>query len=184
MQTRETPVFGAPAKLFHWLTVLLLAVQYVIGWMMPHVHHDTKPVGLIGLHLSFGATIVLLVLVRLAWRLSHKPPAESQILPPVMRLVARVTHRLLYALLIALPLMGWANASARGWAVSLFHVVPLPALAVTGSTLGHSLGDVHKFTAWVLLALIGLHVAAALFHQFVIRDGTLGRMLPGVRKTR
>jgi cytochrome b561 len=184
MPISDSPVFGAPAKLFHWLTVLLLAVQYVIGWLMPHVHHDTKPVGLIGLHLSFGATIVLLVLVRLAWRLSHKPPVESQILPPSIRLVARLTHGLLYVLLIALPLMGWANASARGWAVSLFHVVPLPALAATGSALGHALGDIHELTAWVLLALIGLHVAAALFHQFVIRDDTLGRMLPGVRKMR
>ena len=184
MQTSETPAFSLPVKLFHWLTVLLLAVQYVIGWLMPDVHHDTRPVGLIGLHLSVGATIVLLVLVRLAWRVSHKPPAESRTLPPLMRMAASATHGLLYALLIALPLMGWANASARGWAVSLFHVVPLPALAATGSALGHTLGDVHKLTAWVLLGLIGLHVAAALFHQFVIRDGTLGRMLPGVRKTR
>jgi cytochrome b561 len=184
MQTSETPAFSAPAKFFHWLTVLVLAVQYAIGWLMPDVHRDTKPVGLVGLHLSVGATIVLLVLIRLAWRFSHKPPAESQILPPVMRLAARVTHGLLYVLLIALPLMGWANASARGWDVSLFHVVPLPALAATGSALGHTLGDVHKLTAWVLLVLIGVHVAAALFHQFVIRDGTLGRMLPGARKMR
>ena len=184
MQTIEIPAFSAPAKLFHWLTVLLLAVQYAIGWLMPDVHKDTQPVGLIGLHLSFGATIVLLVLVRLAWRFSHKPPAESSVLPRSMRLAASVTHWLLYVLLIALPLMGWANASARGWAVSLFHVVPLPALAATGSAFGHTLGDVHKLTAWVLLGLIGLHVAAALFHQFVIRDGTLSRMLPGVRKMR
>jgi len=147
MQTSETPAFGAPARLFHWLTALLLVGQYVIGWLMPHVHHDTRPVGLIGLHLSFGATIVLLVLVRLAWRFSHKPPAESSTLPRFMRLAASATHGLLYALLIALPLMGWANASARGWAVSLFHVIPLPALAATGSALGHTLGDVHKLTA-------------------------------------
>jgi len=188
MQTRETPVFSAPAKFFHWLTVLVLvlvlAVQYAIGWLMPDIHRDTKPIGLVGLHLSVGATIVLLVLIRLAWRFSHKPPAESQTLPPVMRLAARVTHGLLYVLLIALPLMGWANASARGWDVSLFHVVPLPALAATGSALGHTLGDVHALTAWVLLVLIGVHVAAALFHQFVIRDNTLGRMLPGTRKMR
>jgi cytochrome b561 len=184
MQTSEPPAFSAPAKLFHWLTVLLLVVQYAIGWLMPDVHKDTQPVGLIGLHLSFGATIVLLVLVRLAWRFSHKPPAGSSVLPRSMRLAARLTHGLLYVLLIALPLMGWANASARGWAVSLFHVVPLPALAAAGSAFGYTLGDVHQLTAWVLLGLIGLHVAAALFHQFVIRDSTLGRMLPGVRKMR
>src|SRR5260370_20911660 len=118
MQTRETPVFSAPAKFFHWLTVLVLvmvlAVQYAIGWLMPDIHRDTKPIGLVGLHLSVGATIVLLVLIRLAWLFSHKPPAESQILPPVMRLAARVTHGLLYVLLIALPLMGWETLSPPG----------------------------------------------------------------------
>jgi cytochrome b561 len=73
-------------------------------------------------------------------------------------------------------LLGWANASSRGWTVSLFGVIPLPALAATGSTLGHAMGDVHQVVAWALLGLVGLHIAAAVFHHFVLRDGVLRRM--------
>ena len=174
----ERPGFGAPAKFFHWTTVLLLVIQYAIGWLMPDVHRDTKPIGLISLHLSIGALIVLIVLARLAWRLTHPAPPESTTLPPLLRFAARATHGLLYTLLIAFPLMGWANASSRGWQVSLFGVVPLPPLSHAGSALGHQMGGLHQVFAWVLIAMIALHVCGALFHQFILRDDTLRRMLP------
>jgi cytochrome b561 len=172
------PSFSAPAKLFHWITVLLLIIQYTIGWLMPDVHKDTKPIGLISLHLSIGSLIVLVVLIRLAWRLTHPAPPEPSALPPMFQAAARATHWLLYALLVAFPLMGWANASSRGWQVSLFGLVPLPPLSPTGSILGHQMGDVHQVFAWVLLAAVGLHISAALFHHFIIKDDTLRRMLP------
>lgn len=97
----------------------------------------------------------------------------------MLRSVARLTHGVLYLLLIAQPLMGWANASSRGWSLTLFGVIPLPPLSAQGSTLGHELGDLHGALAWGLLGLIGLHVAAALYHHFVLRDGVIRRMLPG-----
>ncbi|SAL56958.1 cytochrome B561 [Caballeronia terrestris] len=186
INTRITsrPAFSAADKFFHWITVLLLVVQYAIGWLMPDVHRDTKPVGLVGLHLSVGALIVIVMLGRFVWRLMHPLLPEPEMVPRVFRTAARVTHWLLYALLIAFPLMGWANASSRGWAVSLFHIVPLPPLAATGSSTGHALGDVHKFTAWVLIALVGFHVLGALFHHLILRDDTLRRMLPGRRNHR
>src|SRR5258708_8700381 len=99
MQTSETPAFSAPAKFFHWLTALVLAVQYAIGWLMPDVHRDTKPVGLVGLHLSVGATLVWLVLIRLACRFTHTPPAYSHTLPPLLPLPPPATHGPLHALL-------------------------------------------------------------------------------------
>lgn len=98
-------------------------------------------------------------------------------LSPLLNWIARTTHWLLYLLLIAFPLMGWANASSRGWPVSLFGVVPLPALSSKGSQLGHTLGDMHQLFAWVLIAMVALHVAAALYHHFIIKDDTLRRML-------
>lgn len=170
--------FSSPAKFFHWITVLLLVVQYSIGWLMPDVKRDTQPIGLISLHLSIGSLIVLIVLVRLVWRTTHPVPEEPTARAPALRLAARVTHWLLYSLLIAFPLMGWANASSRGWQVSLFGLVPLPPLSPTGSPLGHEMGDIHQIFAWVLIAVVALHVAAALFHHFVIKDDTLRRMLP------
>ncbi len=178
MQTTSNPKYSAPAKFFHWLTVLLLVIQYTIGWLMPDIGRDTQPVGLISWHLSIGALIVLLVLIRLMWRSKHHPPPAPQTLSPLLNRIARATHWLLYLLLIAFPLMGWANASSRGWPVSLFGVLPLPALSSKGSQLGHTLGDMHQLFAWVLIAVVALHGAAALYHHFIVKDDTLRRMLP------
>lgn len=176
MQMTNTPTYSAPAKFFHWLTVLLLVIQYSIGWLMPDVHRDTQPTGLISWHLSIGALIVLLVLVRLLWRWTNDTPPEMQ--SPLLNWIARATHRLLYLLLIAFPFMGWANASSRGWPVSLFGAVPLPSLLSKGSQLGHTLGDMHQLFVWVLIAVVTLHMAGALYHHFIVKDDTLRRMLP------
>ncbi|MFM0322642.1 cytochrome b [Caballeronia glebae] len=182
MRYEPAPVYNAPARLLHWATALLLLIQYVLAWTMPDVHRDTQPVGLIAWHLGLGVAIFLLVLVRLLWRSAHAAPPEPASLPPALRAFARYTHWLLYALLVAVPLMGWANASSRDWPVSLLAFMPMPPLAPTGSLIGHALGDWHRDFAWVLLALAGLHIAAALFHRFVLRDDTLARMLPKHRK--
>lgn len=176
MQTTSTSTYTPQAKLFHWLTLFLLAIQYTIGWLMPDVHRDTQPVGLIDLHLSFGALIVLLVVLRLAWRIAHPVPQVNA--SPLLRRIALATHGLLYVLLVAFPLMGWANASSRGWPVSLFGLIPLPALSPKGSSFGHLLGDLHQLTAWVLIAVVALHVIGALYHHFILKDETLKRMLP------
>jgi cytochrome b561 len=76
-----------------------------------------------------------------------------------------------------MPLLGWANASARGWKVMLFGAVPLPALSSTGSALGHQMGDIHQTVAIVLLVVIGLHVAGSLYHLLILRDRTVQRMI-------
>ncbi|WP_277183615.1 cytochrome b, partial [Caballeronia sp. BR00000012568055] len=149
--------------------------QFIIGWTMPDVHRDTLPSGEIAWHLSVGAAIVAAMLIRVVWRLTHVPE-PAKLSPPLM-LVSKATHALLYVLLIAVPLAGWANASARGWMVYLLGILPFPPLSAKGSSVGMALGDIHSVLAWVLLVAIGLHVAAALFHRFVLRDSVLQRML-------
>lgn len=163
------------ARLLHWLIVLLVVAQYVVAWTMPGIHRGTQPTGLITWHLELGTAIVAVMVVRVVWRIVRREPdvAEGS---PFTRQMASLTHGLLYALLIVQPLMGWANASSRGWSLTLFGAVPLPALAPTGSRFGHALGDLHGVLAWAMLGLIGLHIAAALFHHFVLRDGVLRRM--------
>ena len=165
------------ARSFHWLTVLLIVIQFAVAWTMPDIHRGTLPTGLIAWHLSIGTAILAVVLARGAWRLTHREPPPPQSLPPLMQGVSRVTHVALYALLVALPLLGWANASARGWAVTLFGVVPLPPLFAKGSHVGMASGDIHQTVALVLLAVVGLHVLGALYHLVVARDGTVQRML-------
>jgi cytochrome b561 len=181
MSTNDRTAYGAAARFFHWATALLLAGQYAIGWIMPDVHRDTRPLGLIAWHLGVGTAVLLLVIVRLSWRGTHPVPPEPATLPPFLRLVARMTHWLLYVVLVVLPLLGWANASSRGWTVDMLGLVPLPPLSPNGSPTGNSMGDWHQVCAWILLALVATHVFAALFHHFILRDSTLRRMLPSRR---
>ncbi|WP_310629937.1 cytochrome b/b6 domain-containing protein [Paraburkholderia sp.] len=166
------------ARLLHWLVVLLVTAQFVIGWTMPDVHRDTQPVGEIAWHLGVGSALLAAMVCRLLWRATHRPPRDdfSARLPAWMRAVSALTHGALYVLLFAVPLLGWINASSRAWTVELAGLAPLPALAAQGSSFGHAMGDVHGVLAWVLFGLIVLHVAGALYHRFVLGDRVLQRM--------
>ena len=176
VQHSQRPAYDAVARTLHWLTVVLIAMQFVIGWTMPDIHKGTQPVGLIAWHLGVGSTLIAVIVIRVIWRLTHWPTPDE--LPPLLSVVSRITHFLLYAALVVVPLLGWINASSRGWTVRLLGVVPYPSLSEPGSAFGHEMGDVHGVLAWVLFALIALHVAAALFHRFILKDHVLQRMLP------
>lgn len=174
--SRQRPAFDGMARGLHWLVAVLVVTQFIIGWTMPDVRKDTQPVGLIGWHLGVGTLLISVMVVRVVWRMAHRPPPGSTL--PVFATLSAVTHFLLYALLLIVPLLGWINASSRAWSVRLAGVIPYPALSATGSPFGHSMGNVHGILAWVLFALIVLHIAAVLFHTVVLRDGILRRMLP------
>ena len=171
--------YGTVAKSFHWTIFVLVAIQFVIAFTMPDIEPGVVPDTLINLHLSFGALILLIVLLRLAWRLTHPIPLTTQHLPVWQALVARWTHRLFYVVLTVSPVLGWASASARNWDVSLFGIVKLPALLAPRTRIGYLAGDVHTALSWFLLGLVAVHVGAAVYHYFVLRDGVLQRMLPG-----
>jgi cytochrome b561 len=174
--TKSSFQYDGIARTLHWLIVLLIVVQFMLGWTMPDIHRDTMPDGLIAWHLKVGVTIIAVMVIRIAWRISHpSPPAD---VPRTLAVLSRATHILLYAALIGAPVLGWINASSRGWAVALPGGVPLPALSAKGASFGHAMGDVHSVLAWVLLVLIGLHIAAALFHQLVLKDNVMHRMVP------
>ncbi len=170
--------YNNTARSLHWLIVVLLVIQFAVAWTMPDIHRDTKPVGLIAWHLAVGVVILLVMLVRLGWRAVSEVPPPPTGLPPSLRLLSRLTHFLLYAILIVLPLLGWINANARGWTVWLLGVIPLPTLVVAESSWGAEMGDVHQIVAYLLLGTAALHVLGALYHQFVLRDALLSRMLP------
>ena len=174
--------YGTGSKLFHWLVFILIAAQFGIAWTMPDIGRGTLPQGLIAWHLWLGTLILLVVAARLLWRLTHAAPPPPATLPAWQRALSRLTHFVLYLILAVEPVLGWGNASSRGWDVSLFGLFKLPALFEQGSKLGHSLGDIHSALATVLLILVGLHTAAALYHHFLARDGILLRMLPQRRR--
>jgi cytochrome b561 len=171
------------AKALHWVVALLVAVQFGIAWTMPDIGPHTKLDRLISAHLTVGALIGLAVLVRVSWRLRHSAPGAVATEPRWLRLGARATHGTLYVLLLIVPLLGLAAASARGWRVYLFPRLALPGLVPRGSKSGFLAGDVHAFLAYTLLAIVALHIAAALYHRIILHDQVLARMLPGRAST-
>ncbi len=116
----DEPEYGAAAKGFHWLTALLLAVQFGLGWIMPNIGRGMQPESLMNLHLSIGVVILAAALARAAWRLVHGVPAPEASLPAWQERMAQALHGLLYLLIFALVLTGWSYASMRGWTVTIF----------------------------------------------------------------
>ncbi|HEV8013895.1 MAG TPA: cytochrome b [Stellaceae bacterium] len=171
--------YGGIAKSLHWLIVALIIAQFGIAWIMPGTRPGSQPETLTNLHLSIGVTIITIALLRLLWRVAHPVPLITDNVPAWQDWTARATHVLLYLLLFVVPLLGWADASSRGWSISLFGLGRIPPLLPIDSSWTDLLGNLHSFFAYSLLAIAGLHLAAALYHHFWLRDRVLTRMLPG-----
>jgi len=167
------------SKTFHWLLVVMLAVQFTVGWIMPGIRRNMTPSELISFHMAFGITILGVVLLRLIWRLIYPVPDPEPGMPQWQEQAARTVHYLLYATIIALPLTGWWLASANGWSVSVFGIVTLPALVAPSPSMEHLADIAHVGTVVIAVIIIGAHVLAALYHYFVLKDKVLQRMLPG-----
>lgn len=171
--------YTGTAKFLHWLILALLFGQFYAAWSMPHIGRNTPMTSMISLHFTIGIVILAVAAVRLAWRLTHPEPPPIDGVPPWQTASARILHWLLYLLLFVLPILGWINASWRNMPVALFGY-ELPMLVGPRAPAWGWTGDVHALLSnYLLLGLVGLHVLAALYNQFVRRDGTLQRMLPG-----
>lgn len=175
----KTSGYTGTAKTLHWLVLALLIAQFTFAWTMPNIGRNTPVTTLISLHFTFGIVILVVAVVRLVWRGTHGEPLPEDGVPPWQATSARVIHWLLYALLFVVPLLGWINASWRNMSIVMFGH-PLPQLVATRAPGWSWSGDVHSILAnYVMLTLVGLHVAAALYHYFIRRDRVLQRMLPG-----
>jgi cytochrome b561 len=173
MTTRYTPT----AMALHWLMALLLTGTFVLGLYMSDLKLSPAKLQLYSYHKWIGITLLALAVFRVLWRLTHRPPEID--LPRWQQRLSSGVHGLLYLLFIAIPLTGWLMSSAKGFQTVLFGVLPLPDLVGKDKALGVLLTSVHESLNYLLLALVLLHVAAALKHQLIDRDGILSRMLPG-----
>lgn len=163
----------------HWLTVVLVLAQLYVGFTFASMVRGPERTEWFTWHKTIGATILVLSLIRLAWRLAHKPPPFPDELPRWERIAAVWNHRLFYFLLIVLPLTGLATVSAgHAGATKLVGGVPLPLIPGIPETAGETLGDLHVLLVITTIALLVLHVAAALKHQFIDRSRVAGRMPP------
>ncbi len=169
--------FNAYARLLHWSMALMILAMLFIGVGM--VSTTTAAYAqLVAIHKPLGAAILLLVLIRLGVRLNHKPPPLPSDLPAWQRHAATLSHWLLYALMLLMPLIGWAMLSAGGYPVTLLEGLHLPPIAPRDPQLFAWLRGTHRYFALLLFATFLLHLAAALFHALIRRDNVLPSMLP------
>lgn len=179
MQTANTTSqWGAVHQAFHWTIGILVITQIIVGlWFAGIDPKDPTRGEAFALHASLGLTLLLLMLVRLFWRLRNPVPALPDSLSPWQKRLAHATHWLFYVLVIGLPLGAYVAVSARGRPVP-FWGLELPGIVGKNETLADVVIELHEMGAFVLMALIVLHVAAALRHEFILKDNTLRRMTP------
>jgi cytochrome b561 len=170
--------YSTAQRVLHWTMFGLIAAQYAVGSIMPHIGRDTPNESWVNWHLSLGVAILFFICLRLGLRVGH-PVALRDDGPKWQSKLASATHMSIYLLILVICVLGWAAASYRGWTVYLFGLVPLPALAAKGTDWAHTAGDVHGVLIYVLLVPLALHIAAAFYHHFVLRDRLLDRMAIG-----
>ena len=172
-----TPRYTGPAIAAHWVIAALILVAFPLGVYMHELPLSPTKLKLYSYHKWIGITVLLLFVPRILWRITHRPPAPLA-MPAWQHRIAESTYHLLYLLMFLVPLSGWLMSSAKGFQVVYFGVLPLPDLVGKSEDLGDLLKGVHEALNFGLLALVGLHVAGALKHVIIDRDGTLRRMLP------
>ena len=181
--------YSLVAIAFHWTIAVLIVLNIVLGWRMDRISGLDR-FTLFQVHKSIGITVLALSVLRLAWRLAHRPPPYPATMQRWERVAASATHWTFYGLMLVMPVTGWVivSASPLNLPTLLYKVIPLPHIGVVHDAsmpvrqaIESNVGTTHVLLAYLFGALILLHVAAALKHQFVQRDGVLWRILPGRR---
>lgn len=182
--------YSAGAIGLHWLIAAAILYNEWLGWRMAHTDGFAQ-FKLFQLHKSVGISVLLLSVARLAWRLTHRPPSHPVHMSANERRIAAAAHWAFYAMMFVLPLTGWVVVSASSYNLPtlLYGTVPWPHVGLihalpagTRKLVDARVGVTHVWLAWTLLALVGLHVAAALKHHLFDRDDVLARMLPRLRR--
>lgn len=170
------------SQLFHWLTVVLILVQFTWAWRIDQAEGFRLRFELVTQHKSIGMAILVLVALRLIWRFIVKPPSLPNSWSHWQRSAASAGHALLYALIFAVPLSGWAYSSAAGLGDFWWGPINWPSLISPSEPLEDVMRQVHQALAITLGVVAAGHALVALIHQFVFKDKILVRMLPGRRR--
>lgn len=187
--TSATAPAAAPARrytrtamLLHWVLGLALVGLFGVGLYMTGLPFSPQRLKLYNWHKWAGITLLMLSVLRLIWRATHRPPAlpatVQDAMPAWQRVAHHGTHHLLYLLFFAVPLIGWAYSSAAGFPIVFLGLWQLPDFVPVSKELADAIKPWHQYTAFAMAGLVLLHVAAALKHHFIDRDGLLARMLP------
>jgi cytochrome b561 len=171
----RTKPYAPIAVLLHWVLALLIIGMVGLGWYMMSIEEDPGSAWFFNLHKSIGLLIAGLVLLRLVWRLGHPPSRLPASVTPWQASASSVSHKLLYAAMVAMPLLGMTG-SALSKKGLIFFGTPLPRIFEANHDLAEIFFDAHSVTAWILVALVSLHVLAALKHLLIDKDGVFQRM--------
>jgi cytochrome b561 len=178
MPLRNTQeAYGSLAKFLHWAIVLLIVPQYFLAEAAEELPNGLEKLQLINWHKSLGMLVLLLTLARIGWKIMNRG-LPGPVGEPWQRKAAAAGHGLLYLLVLAQPISGWAMSSAANYPVTLFGWFQFPALVAENHDLHEALEEVHEVLFFVMLAVAVVHIAAALYHHVVLKDGVLRRMLP------
>lgn len=174
--TRRPTRYAVPSRLLHWIMAVLVILQLVVGATMMASLTDYHR--LRAIHEPLGIAILVLVVIRIGNRLLHRPPPFPSTMRPLERLVAKGTEYLLYALLLAQPLIGWAMLSSTGTPIVIYEHLRLPTIAPHDPNTYAMLRQPHTILANLLFLTFTAHMCAVLFHTLVLRDRLLDRMTP------
>ena len=167
------------AMLLHWLVALLLLGQFAFGWYLETIPRGVPARGyFVNLHKSTGLLIGLVILVRLGWRLTHAPPPLPASVPPWQQQAAAASHYLLYLLMLVMPLSGYVASNFSRFGIHFFNTVKLAPWGIDSKLVYGIFNQLHIVSSWLLLALVIVHVLAALKHLLVNHDSVFSRMLP------
>lgn len=185
--TQTVTRYHTGAMILHWLMAVLIFGNLALGLLLDDIPNDLK-FQMYQLHKSIGISVLVLTVIRILWRFMFKAPTLPATLKSWEVWAVKATHFLFYALMVGIPLSGWALVSASPMNIPtiLFGFIPLPHLpffnAVQGEdarkALSHSIGEVHELLAFVIIALLLLHIGAALRHHWFLKDETMLRMTP------
>lgn len=188
VEFRAAPDAALPAtsydrvlKAVHWASLLLVIAAFMAVWLSHAGASREQSELLVQLHRSIGVTVFAVTLFRLAWRWNSRIPPLPAELPLFQKIGARATECALYLLLLLQPVLGLIHTNARGRRVDFYLLGELPPVVGPDKVLAKQAMAAHELGAYLLLALIALHAAAALFHHFVRRDNVLNAMLPARR---
>ncbi len=175
MSTAPQMQFSPVARLLHWAMAVMILAMLLIGIGMVASVSERYEL-LVSLHRPLGIAILILVVIRFLYRQFNPPPGLPATLPPVLRLAAKASHFLLYGLMLVLPLLGWGMLSAAAYPIVLFGALQLPPILPQNLALYGWLRPLHTELAYLLFATFLAHLAAALFHGAIRRDGVLSSM--------
>lgn len=181
-KTSAPSTYTGIARSLHWLVGLGMLATFGVGIYMSDLPFSPAKLQIYSWHKWAGVTLFLLSVLRLAWRLTHQPPGAVAGMPAWQHAAAEWMHRLLYVLMLAIPLSGWLMSSAKGFQTVYFGILPLPDLIAKNVALSEILEKVHGSLNLLMVTMVALHAAAAIKHHIIDRDEVLVRMLPFLKR--